>query len=299
MNIPGFLPAVFQLFTPGVHTIQRMYGWEISPDLTFKRGFEQCAYDCPGHIDLHVDCGGAEAVNEKHKWEAERSYVERAKAYLEEETGQWPQKYPEMGKDTLLSTDPPSALVTHHSSPKGEVNLRCRAQNFYLVDISLTWIRDGEEQLLDTESIETRPAGNGTFQKWAAMGMPSGQEGRYTCRVQHEELLEPLTLKWEPESSSIRIIVGVIAAVLTAVIPGVVIWRNKKSGGQGGDYFQAADNDSAQGSDVSLTAKGETLGILELERGWCKEGQAEEALAPVVITLLAIYSTGQIPGKHR
>ncbi|XP_043856076.1 patr class I histocompatibility antigen, A-108 alpha chain-like isoform X4 [Dromiciops gliroides] len=153
--------------------------------------------------------------------------------------------------------DPPSARVTRHTAPNGEVTLRCRAQDFYPADISLTWLRDGEEQLLDTESIETRPAGDGTFQKWAAVGMPSGQEGRYTCRVQHEGLLEPLTLKWEPASSSIWVIVGGIAVVLLliAVTAGVVIWRHKKSGGKGGNYVQAAGNDSAQGSDVSLTAK--------------------------------------------
>ncbi|XP_043856077.1 BOLA class I histocompatibility antigen, alpha chain BL3-7-like isoform X5 [Dromiciops gliroides] len=246
----------------GVHTIQKMYGCEVSPDLTFKRGFYQYAYDGCDYISLDTETytwvpGTPEAVNTKRKWEAERSILEGEKVYLEETCLLWVQKYLEMGKETLLRADPPSARVTRHTAPNGEVTLRCRAQDFYPADISLTWLRDGEEQLLDTESIETRPAGDGTFQKWAAVGMPSGQEGRYTCRVQHEGLLEPLTLKWEPASSSIWVIVGGIAVVLLliAVTAGVVIWRHKKSGGKGGNYVQAAGNDSAQGSDVSLTAK--------------------------------------------
>ncbi|KAF6364735.1 hypothetical protein mRhiFer1_009860 [Rhinolophus ferrumequinum] len=51
-------------------------------------------------------------------------------------------------------------------------------------------------------------------------------------------------------------VVGIIAGLvfLGVVVTGVVLWRRKRSGGKRGSYTQAAGGDSAQGSDVSLTA---------------------------------------------
>uniref|UniRef100_A0A2K6NDZ4 Ig-like domain-containing protein n=1 Tax=Rhinopithecus roxellana TaxID=61622 RepID=A0A2K6NDZ4_RHIRO len=247
----------------GSHTIQTMYGCDLGPDGRLLRGYNQHAYDGKDYIALNWDlrswtAADMAAQNTQRKWEADR-YSERFRADLEGTCVEWLRRYLENGKETLQRAEPPKTHVTHHPVSDHEATLRCWALGFYPAEITLTWQRDGEDQTQDIELVETRPGGDGTFQKWGAVVVPSREEQRYTCHVQHQGLPEPLTLRWEPSSQSTIPIVGIVAglAVLGAVFIGAVVaamMRRKSSGGKGGSYSQAASNDSAQGSDVSLTA---------------------------------------------
>uniref|UniRef100_H0XWQ5 Ig-like domain-containing protein n=2 Tax=Otolemur garnettii TaxID=30611 RepID=H0XWQ5_OTOGA len=249
----------------GSHTIQWMYGCDVGPDGRLLRGYWQEAYDGADHLTLNEDLRSWTAADPvaqiaKRDLEARRD-AEYWRAYLEGRCVESLRRHLEYGKDTLQRADPPKTRVTHHLTSDYEATLRCWALGFYPAVITLTWQRDGEDQTQDMELVETRPSGdNRTFQKWAAVVVPSGEEHRYTCHVQHEGLGEPLTLRWEPSSQPSTPVVGIIAGlvllgtVLTGAVVATVMWRKKSSGGKGRSYTQATSSDRAQGSDVSLTA---------------------------------------------
>ncbi|XP_043447000.1 class I histocompatibility antigen, Gogo-B*0101 alpha chain-like isoform X10 [Prionailurus bengalensis] len=216
----------------GSHTLQDMYGCDVGPDGRFLRGYSQVSYDGKDYIALNKDLRSWTAADTaaqitRHKWE-EAGEAEQNRNYLEGTCVEWLAKYLDMGKETLLRTE-----------------------------ITLTWQHDGQDHTQDAELVDTRPSGDGTFQKWAAVVVPSGEEQRYTCHVQHEGLPEPITLRWEPSSLPSIPILGIVAGVavlVVTVVVGAVIWRKKFSGGKGPSYSHAARDDSTQGSDSSLMA---------------------------------------------
>nr|XP_026237619.1 HLA class I histocompatibility antigen, B-49 alpha chain-like [Urocitellus parryii] len=207
-----------------------MYGCDLGTHRRLLRGYVQFAYDAGDYIALNDDLRSWTAADTaaqitKRKWE-EGGEAERYRAYLEGRCVESLTRYLENGKETLLRTDPPKTHVTHHPRPEGDVTLRCWALGFYPKEITLTWQRDEDDQTQDMELVETRPTGDGNFQKWAAVVVPAGEEQRYTCHVHHKGLPEPLTLRWEPPPQATSPMVGIVAAVvlLGAVVIGAVIY---------------------------------------------------------------------------
>uniref|UniRef100_A0A8C7ERG2 Immunoglobulin C1-set domain-containing protein n=1 Tax=Neovison vison TaxID=452646 RepID=A0A8C7ERG2_NEOVI len=160
-------------------------GPDLGPDGLLLHGYEQLAYDGVDYIALNKDLRSWTAADTagqmtRHKWEAAGA-AEHYRSYLEGMCGESLRKYLEKGKETLLHTEPSNTHMTQYPISDKEVTLRCWALGFYPAEITLTWQRYGEDLTQNTELVETRPAGDGTFQKW------------------HERLREPITLRWESQ----------------------------------------------------------------------------------------------------
>ncbi|XP_028385059.2 patr class I histocompatibility antigen, A-2 alpha chain-like [Phyllostomus discolor] len=233
------LRAHYNQSEDGAHTFQEMRGCDLRWDGRFLRGYTQLAYDGTDFISLNEDLDSWTPTDTAARitWRqlVELPAAEQRQRVLGDICVHWLRLFLENGKETLLQTDPPKTHVTYHPISDHEVTLRCWALGFYPADITLTWQRDGEDLTQDMELVETRPAGDGTFQKWAAVAVPPGEEQRYTCLVQHQGLPEPLTLRWDPPPQTTIIIMGIAAALglLGAVVTGAVLWRKKCSGEQG------------------------------------------------------------------
>ncbi|XP_036919309.1 patr class I histocompatibility antigen, A-2 alpha chain-like isoform X5 [Sturnira hondurensis] len=255
------LRAYYNQSEDGSHTFQEMSACVVGSDRRFLRGYSQYAYDGTESFALNLDLSSTTKANKTTQISVRRDLLHQDDAecwrvYLEDTCVRWLRRFLEKGKETLLRADPPKTHVTRHPISDHEVTLKCWALGFYPADITLTWQREGEDLTQDMEFVETRPAGDGTFQKWAAVAVPPGEEQRYTCHVQHQGLPEPLTLRWDPPLQTTVTIVGIAAAlgVLGAVAAAAVMWRRKCSGRGRKNYSKAACSDSSQGSDVSLTA---------------------------------------------
>ncbi|XP_054554456.1 class I histocompatibility antigen, Gogo-C*0202 alpha chain-like isoform X1 [Talpa occidentalis] len=213
----------------GSHTLQEMYGCDVGPDGRLLRGYSQFAYDGADYLALNGDLRSWTAADtvaqiSRRKLEAAGA-AERFRNYLEDKCRESLRRYLEHGKETLQRSEAPKTQVTRLPTSDQKVTLRCWALGFYPADITLTWQRDGKDLTQDLELVETRPGGDGNFQKWVSVEVPSGEEQRYTCHVQHEGLLEPRFLTWDPSlqppDSAVDIIAGLV--LLGAALAGVAL----------------------------------------------------------------------------
>ncbi|XP_049760474.1 zinc-alpha-2-glycoprotein [Elephas maximus indicus] len=183
----------------GSHTFQGMFGCELWNNKS-SGAFWKYAYDGQDFIEFNKEIPAwvpldPAAQNTKQKWEAEKVYVKRAKAYLEEECPGMLQRYLEHSRALLDQQDPPSVSVTSHMAPGRSRTLKCLAYDFYPQGIGLYWTRAGEAQGSESGG-DVLPSGNGTYQSWVVVGVPPQDRATYACHVEHSSLAQPLTVLW-------------------------------------------------------------------------------------------------------
>ncbi|XP_037672290.1 H-2 class I histocompatibility antigen, Q10 alpha chain-like isoform X2 [Choloepus didactylus] len=243
----------------GLHSIQRSFGCEIQEDGSTSI-FWQFGFDGQDHLSLDLETlswvsAEPAAIQTKPWLERERCYAEYDKAYLEGLCLTSLHRYLQLGGQNLTRQEPPKVQVTKHLAQDGCAILRCWALGFYPKDITLSWWLGGEELTLETEQVETRPSGDGTYQTWVAVHVCKGvAETQYTCHVQHPSLNSTLTVAWEPSSccgpKDVIIITSFFVALLVA---GILFWKTWLRAKNKTSYKQAPGGEDLHKSQGPVT----------------------------------------------
>nr|XP_020042970.1 zinc-alpha-2-glycoprotein [Castor canadensis] len=184
----------------GSHTFQGMFGCDLWSNGS-TGAYWKYAYDGRDFIKFNKEIPtwvplDPAALQTKKKWEAEKVYVQRAKAYLEEECPGMLQRYLNLSKTHLDRQAPPSVSVTSHVVPGGKRTLQCLAYNFYPQGISLQWNK--ANKVSESESAESvLPSGDGTYQSWVVAEVSHQDRAPHFCHVKHSGLSQPLKVKWD------------------------------------------------------------------------------------------------------
>lgn len=81
--------------------------------------------------------------------------------------------------------EPPKVRVNRRETFPGITALHCRAHGFYPPEISMKWMKNGEEIIQDTEYGGILPSGDGTYQTWVSVELDSQNNDIYSCHVEH------------------------------------------------------------------------------------------------------------------
>ncbi|XP_060541688.1 class I histocompatibility antigen, F10 alpha chain-like isoform X5 [Pantherophis guttatus] len=222
----------------GLHTWQRMYGCELQSDGS-KGGFHQYGYE--GRTFLTFDketltwvASDPQAQITQRKWDALPGWNQRKKAYLEEICIEWLEKFLSYGKETLLRTEPPVVTMISRTEEEDGMEMHvCQVHGFYPREIDVSWKRDGEVWLEDTNHGFLAPNADGTYHYWLSIRIDPKERGRYRCHVEHESLQEPLDLELKEPKSNLGLIIGCIVAALSlmCVIVGTLIFFKRRQDG--------------------------------------------------------------------
>ncbi|KAG5842453.1 hypothetical protein ANANG_G00177800 [Anguilla anguilla] len=139
-------------------------------------------------------------------------------------------KFYEHSKAIINRKERPEVAIRSRSG-SGLV-LVCLVTGFYPREISVNWERDGETVSENMLSTDVLPNHDFTYQVQKSVDVPADDQRKYTCRVDHSSLPEPLRVQWDPSSAGLSskhiglIVLPCVFVVL--LIISVLIWRRRR-----------------------------------------------------------------------
>uniref|UniRef100_A0A674J0H9 Ig-like domain-containing protein n=1 Tax=Terrapene triunguis TaxID=2587831 RepID=A0A674J0H9_9SAUR len=228
---------------PGrIHTEQVHVGCALSDQAPMDPRF-QYAYDGGDFISFDNQTGTwvaavQLAVPVKQLWETgDKFWTQFVQRYLQHECLETLQSLVQRARAVLERHVPPTVSVSRRDAPDSSITLSCHARGFYPRPIHVSWVRDGEDILAETDSSGILPNDIHSYYTQSSLEISPQQEDghRYACRVEHSSLEEPV-LVWAPGKKG-PLPPGVLAAIVLAVLvlagavgAGVILWRRKSAG---------------------------------------------------------------------
>lgn len=182
--------------TTMIHTLQFTYGCEKDRSGS-KSGFWKYGYDGKDYLILrHNDTQYRAAVETANKtvekWQKDNK-LNTDKNYLNNICQTWLSTYLQRAGKEFNETKSPNITMKTQYSQEGNITLKCSAFGFYPKGISITWTCDNNVTLNSTKMVDTRPSGDGTYQKWASLTLSPEEHKNYSCHVRHENITQSVT----------------------------------------------------------------------------------------------------------
>ncbi|XP_035517721.1 H-2 class II histocompatibility antigen, A-U alpha chain-like [Morone saxatilis] len=93
---------------------------------------------------------------------------------------------------------PDSFVYSRYEGEDGVVNtLFCLANHFYPPTINFTWTKNGVEVTEGVSNLRYRHNSDGTFHRISTMSFVPREGDVYSCSVEHQASLRPLSSSWE------------------------------------------------------------------------------------------------------
>ncbi|XP_058028334.1 H-2 class II histocompatibility antigen, E-S beta chain-like isoform X8 [Ahaetulla prasina] len=110
--------------------------------------------------------------------------------------------------------------------------LFCTATDFYPVEIEVQWFKNGQPEKEGVAFGEELQNGDWTYQLQVMLETQPQRGDVYTCKVEHASLEAPITVQWEPRSSSSarsKLWTGIMGAVIGVAFLAVGLFSYLKS----------------------------------------------------------------------
>ncbi|XP_058028338.1 rano class II histocompatibility antigen, A beta chain-like [Ahaetulla prasina] len=110
--------------------------------------------------------------------------------------------------------------------------LLCTATSFYPVEIEVQWFKNGQPEKEGVAFGEELQNGDWTYQLQVMLETQPQRGDVYVCKVEHASLEAPITVQWEPRSSSSarsKLWTGIMGAVIGVAFLAVGLFSYLKS----------------------------------------------------------------------